>query len=656
MRDDFKQEGIIVMFKLRISVLLLVGLFLAAGLQSSLGAAEGREAKLIGVLESDASFKEKSDACLELGMIGTKDSIAPLVKLLGDEKLSHMARYGLEPNPDPAVDDAFREALGKLKGRSLVGVIGSIGVRRDARAVKVLAKKLRDSDVEVAQAAARALGSIGGQDAAGALKGALASAAAANKAALYEGLFRCAETFVEQGNRLRAVGIYDNLLKVKYPHQVRAGALRGAILVRGKQGLGLLRESLYVDDYILFSAAVQTSMEMPGSKVTKVLASALKDLPTDNQILVIQALGKRGDATALPVLFAAMGSGDKSIHIAAIRLLPEMGSESALRWLALLLGDGDGEVSDAVHEALAAIPGKEVDARVMRMYTGNNAKMRLVAIELMGRRRMVGSVGALLKVAGEEDSQVRPAAIKMVGELGGPVQLPALLDLLKDLNRAEDLAAVEQALGAVCGKSDNPESHSGELIKRMAKVTTAQKGVLLRVLGGIGGAQALKVVRSASNDFGSEVGGTAVTVLCRWKTTDAAPGLLALAVRMPEGTQRIAVLRGYIGLVRSEGLSVEQRIAMCKQADVLVRRDEEKKLLLGVLGTVGSAEALSMAMRHLDNVAVKNEVCLAAVAISEKIVEQKPAEVLDAMQKVIQATDNGDLKNRAKEILEKAKK
>ena len=654
-RGNFKQEGIKVMFKLRISYLFLVGLLLAAGVQSSLGAAKGREAKLIGVLESDASFKEKSDACRELGMIGTKDSIAPLVKLLGDEKLSHMARYGLEPNPDPAVDEAFRNALGKLKGRNLVGVIGSIGVRRDAKAVKALVKKLRDSDVEVAQAAARALGSIGNQDAADALKGALATAADENKLALYEGLFRCAENLVEQGNRANAVGIYDNLLKVKEPHQVRGGALRGAILVRGKQGLGLLRESLYVDDYILFSAAVQTSMEIPGSEVTEVLCSAFKDLSADKQILVIQSLGKRGDATALPALSAATVSGDKSVRIAAIRSLAEISDFSAVGRFVALLDDGDSEVSGAAQEALGSIPSAKVDELVNGMLIEDKSRWRPVAIELMGRRRMVGSIVGLLMVAGD-DEKVRPAAIKMVGELGGPVQLPELLDLLNDFGRAEDLASVEQALGAVCAKSDNPESHSGELIKRMAQCNSAQKGVLLRVLGGIGGAEALKFVRSTAEDFGSEVGGAAVKVLCGWKTPDAVPGLLALAVRMPEGTQRTAVLRGYIGLVRGDGLSVEQRVAMCKQANVLVRRDEEKKLLLGVLGTVGSAEALSMAMGHLDNAAVKNEVCLAAVAISEKIVEQKPGEVSDAMQKVIKATDNDDVKNRAKGIVEKTKK
>ena len=94
-----------------------------------------REAKLIAVLKSDAQLKDKADACRELSIIGTKACIAPLAALLRDEKLSHLARYGLEPIPDPAVDEALRAALSELKGRPLVGVIGSLGVRRDKKAV-----------------------------------------------------------------------------------------------------------------------------------------------------------------------------------------------------------------------------------------------------------------------------------------------------------------------------------------------------------------------------------------------------------------------------------------------------------------------------------------------------------------------------------------
>ena len=71
--------------------------------------------------------------------VATKEAVPTLAALLGDEKLSHMARYALEAIPDPSVDDALRDALGKLQGRPRLGVIGSLGVRRDAKAVDALA-------------------------------------------------------------------------------------------------------------------------------------------------------------------------------------------------------------------------------------------------------------------------------------------------------------------------------------------------------------------------------------------------------------------------------------------------------------------------------------------------------------------------------------
>jgi HEAT repeat protein len=277
------------MLKSRMIFALLIGLLLATVVRSAEQTdptAKRQEKELIAVLASDAPRKEKADACRQLAMIGTKQAIAPLAALLGDEELSHMARYALEPIADPAVDEALRGALAELKRRPLVGVIGSISVRRDARAVEALTTKLEDRDAEVAQAAARALGSIGNLAAAKALREALESTRAGNQLALCEGLLRCAENLVRRGQPEQAVSIYDRLRKLRAPHQVRAGALRGAILARGNQGLALLQHHLHDDDYILFSAAVQSALELPGSEVTEALAAELNELPADNQILI----------------------------------------------------------------------------------------------------------------------------------------------------------------------------------------------------------------------------------------------------------------------------------------------------------------------------------------------------------------------------------
>ena len=346
------------MTKSKINFLVVVALLLVGAAQlfgqTVPPATPEEEAKLIAVLKSDAPLKDKVDACRQLSVIGTKSAVPPLVALLDDEKLSHMARYGLEPNPDPTVDEALREALGKLKGLHLVGVIGSIGVRRDRRAVPALSGMLTDPDAQVAQAAARALGSIGGRRAVRALQRALPNVPAGNQLAFCEGLLRCAESLAAGDQRERAIEIYDQLRSMEAAHQVRGGALRGAILTRGEDGIALLKEHLGSDDYILFSAAVQTSMEIPGGEVTKALTSSLKELPTDNQILVISALGKRADSAALPALFALAKEGEKPVRIAAIRALPQIGDKSAVPALKALTDNADREIAQAAQESLAA--------------------------------------------------------------------------------------------------------------------------------------------------------------------------------------------------------------------------------------------------------------------------------------------------------------
>jgi len=104
-------------------------------------------AALIRIL-TDAGSPEfqKAKACQRSGEIGAKEAVPALAALLGNEHLSSYARYGLEPIADPSADEALRAALPKLKGNFLIGVINSIGKRRDAKAGPALAPVLPAAD------------------------------------------------------------------------------------------------------------------------------------------------------------------------------------------------------------------------------------------------------------------------------------------------------------------------------------------------------------------------------------------------------------------------------------------------------------------------------------------------------------------------------
>ena len=99
--------------------------------------------KLIAVLQSDAPLFEKARACQQLGEIGTPEAVPVLAGLLTDPKLSAYARSGLEGIPDPSAAAALRDAMQKMKGPLLAGVVNSLGVLRDPQAVDGCWPRLR---------------------------------------------------------------------------------------------------------------------------------------------------------------------------------------------------------------------------------------------------------------------------------------------------------------------------------------------------------------------------------------------------------------------------------------------------------------------------------------------------------------------------------
>ncbi len=622
--------------------------------------------QLVAVLKSGAPQKEKADACRELARIGTKDAIPALGALLADEQLSHMARYGLETIPGPEVDKVFRSALGSLHGRPLVGVIGCVGVRRDTKAVTALAKLLTSTETDVPSAAARALGKIGNPAAANALQKGLTGVSPANQVAFCEGLFRCAENLAATGKRKQALAIYDRLRVGSVPHQVRTAALRGAILTRGRDGLSLLTETVRSSDYALVAAAARISLELPtapdafGQQVTRALIDELAKGPADKQILLTQTLAKRRDTAALPALFTAARTCEKPVRLAALRAISQFQNPSALPVLQELMADSDGDIALAAQESLGGLPGAETDNAVLAMFRSSDTTRRTTAMDLMIRRRMTSAIPELLAAARKAEPPFRAVAVRKVGDLAGPAELPALLEFLVQAKGSEDLEAAEQAVSAVSVRAKTPDAIAEKLAAPLAQAEPAQKCALLRVMAAVGGPSALKAVRGAVSDSTPEVRSAAIRALGSWPTADAAPDLLELA-RTANPTDKMLCLRSYLNLAGESELPAEKRLAMCRDAVPLIQSADEKKLLLATLSGINSPEALPLIQPSLEDAAVKEEAANAVVQVAEKLLRARNSgkaatQLIEPLEKATQATTNEQLSNRAKSLLDQARK
>ncbi len=187
------------------------------------------EKELLGVLKSDAKPAGKQFVCRELSIIGTEQSVPTLAEMLIDEETSDMARYALERIPGSAVDDALRGAVRKAKGNAKIGIVNSIGQRRDTKAVRNLSRLVGGKNEALASAAAAALGQIGDADATKALAEAKDKTSGKLQMVVLDAYLKCADRLAAAGDKTQAVAIYKELQKENMPKPIRTAALAGMI-------------------------------------------------------------------------------------------------------------------------------------------------------------------------------------------------------------------------------------------------------------------------------------------------------------------------------------------------------------------------------------------------------------------------------------------
>lgn len=203
--------------------------------QTDSAARKTLEKRLVDALAGGLSRSAQDYVCRRLRVIGTAQSVDALAALLPAEETSHIARFALERIADEKAGQALRDALPKVNAKLKAGVIGSLGVRRDAKSVDTIAKFLDDADTMTAQAATHSLGLIGTPAAAKALSQFAAKAPAAMAIPVADARLLCAEQLLADGNKAEAMALYKELQGDSQPSHVRVAAMRGLVSAGAKK-------------------------------------------------------------------------------------------------------------------------------------------------------------------------------------------------------------------------------------------------------------------------------------------------------------------------------------------------------------------------------------------------------------------------------------
>ena len=619
-------------------------------------AANFKQSDLIAVLQSDAPKAEKAITCKRLAIYGTEQSVPVLAPLLADKELASWARIALEAIPGADADAALRDALDKLNGRLLIGVINSIGVRRDVHAVDTLMQKLDDANADVASAAAVALGHIGGERAAQALTRSLANAPAGVRSAVAEGCILCAEWFLAHDRTAEAVKLYDTVRQADVPDQRHLEAIRGAILARQSAGVPLLIEQLRSKDRKRLGIGLRTARELPGRDVTEALAVELAHLSPDRRPMLLLALADRNDPAVLPTIHKAAQSGPKDLRITAINILIRLGDVSCVPVLLDAAIEGDAKLEQAATETLVRLPGKDVNIDLLDRLPQARGKLQQVLIELAGQRQISEALPAVVSSLHDTDADIRGAAVETIGIIGQDQQIADLVKLLQKTSSSRERAGINKALLAISGRC------GVRCISHLQPLLQSRDNELymigLHALAIIGGPDALAAVKSAIESAEPTVQDEAVRILSTWpnnwpEDSEAGQALLMLATSAEKMPHQVLGLRGYLQYIRgNKKLSNEQKVAKVKDVRSHIMRPEEKRQAIAVLAEAPSASTLELLTTFAEDPAVAEEAYSAMVRIAGQDIRGiSKDQRRGVLQTVIEKSRNDGIKQRARKAL-----
>jgi HEAT repeat protein len=280
---------------------------------------------------------------------------------------------------------------------------------------------------------------------------------------------------------------------------------------------------------------------------------------------------------------------------------------------------------------------------------------RAAAIAALADRRQPEALPAVRKAAGDADAKVRQAALGALAALGAPEDLPKLVEILLGRDDPAERDTLERALSAIAGRIGDKDARCEPILQGLAKADDKAKVRLLAVLSALGGEKAYQSVRALLAGGSGEVKKAALRALGAWPDATPMADLLDAAKGDENPANKIIALRGYIRAVGLVSRPADGKLKAYRQALELAARPEEKKLVLAGLADTAHPEALKLAEACVAEAPLKNEALAAAEKIAESIAGKHPEEARAALKRVIEATGDGNLRNRATTALGKIK-
>ena len=589
------------------------------------------------------------------------ESVSAVARILGDNdpEIRDLARRVLQKNPSPAAAAALRNALDQTDDPEWqVALLNALAARRNEAAVPQFIRYAGHDDLLVAAAAIAGLGDVGNRRAINALLALCSGPEPVRRGPAAAALIRVADRLVETGHSRRAARLYASVYDPAVKEPLRAAALRGLATADPAQAVPRLLDTIRGQrDPALRLLAVRLLAGIPGEYITSTLVAELPNVPPNVQVVMLDALAGRGEQSVKPTILKALSSDDARVRIAAVEALQRLGDAADIVVLGNFAAQASGPERDAARHTLAQLSRQGLDARILSHLKDAAPPLRAELIRALSARRYRLALPTFFQEAAQPDETVRVAALNALGDLGSPDDAPALIGLLLKADGDPVRSAAEDAVVAVCNRSEAPEQRAAPVLARWPDAPAQARPALVAVLGRVGGVAALEKIRAARASGDADLVDAAVRALAQWGTADVLDDLLDITRHSESKTHRVLALEGYIRLL---GLPSDREpqatVTLYQTALLLAERPEEKKQILSGLSNVPHLDALRLAQQCLGDEALRSEAESAVISTARLIAPWHFDEAQTAVRDIMAQTTSDATRERGEQTLDAIRK
>jgi len=613
------------------------------------------EQRLLGALESGVTTAGTRYICEKLSVVGSETSVPILIDLLDNDQTADMALYALERIPGSRVDAALRQSLGNSSGENTIALINTLGQRRDAQSVEVFEEYINSTNTEIANAALAALGHIATREAAETLYNALEDADGDYRRSILFAYLDCAEAIASAGDAASAHEMYQSIYTLDTPVSVHVAAATGVIRTSPGGGFAEIVSMLGQSDAAVQSAAIRQMNHLEEIDDISGLNEVFRTLPVRQQIQLLNALGEVADPETQDMVTQATESENQDVRIAALHALQTVGDSTTVDLLAWRAAEDLGQESEAARQSLYRLKGEDVDETILQSIPSTDLFVKEELVYAVEEREIQDATNIVLEAALDPAQNVRFAAISVLAEIAPPEPqvIGALFELLESSLSDAERNALETTLTAVINKRPADQFLATPVIAELRETENQNVQVsLFRVLGQLGNSQGLTPLLEALRGDNAQIKRAAIQALSGWPNATPAPQLLEAAQQAEQEGNRVLALRGYIRLIGLESdRPPEETVRMYREAMAEVTGDAERRLILSGLANMDVLPALEMAGEYLDDPNLSQEAASAVVSIAESTIESNPEETENYLQQVVDAIENEQILQNAREIL-----